>query len=74
MATAHLMRTQLRIIFEDGVHPETGDPVFKRKSFNNVNGDATADQLYAVGNALVSLQQLPLHGFERSDLSEISSD
>ena len=72
MAVSRLINTRLRLIFENGTHPTSGNPVLKTKSFNNVLTSATPDQLYAVGNALVGLQTLPIHGIERYDNSEIS--
>jgi len=72
MAESRLIKSQLRLIFEDGTHPETGDPVLKTKSFNNVKTDATADQMHTVGMALVELQTLPFYGVERYDNSEIT--
>jgi len=72
MATSSLIRSQLRLIFDNGTHPTTGKPVFKTKSFNHVKTNATADQLHAVAQALGALQTLPLFNVERFDYSEIS--
>lgn len=71
MAMSHVYRTQLKIGFENGVNPDTNEVIVKRKTFNNIKTEATADQLYAVAQALASLQKLPLHEVERSDHSEI---
>jgi len=71
MAVANLVKSQLRLYFENGTNPETGDIIFKSKMFNNVKLSADADQLYTVAQALAGLQQLPLHEIERNDSSEI---
>lgn len=72
MAVSRLIKSQLRLIFENGTHPTSGNVILKTKSFNNVQTSATADQLHAVGTALVGLQTLPFYGIERYDNSEIS--
>lgn len=72
MATSVLVSSQLRLVLDDGIHPTSGNIIFKRKSFNNVKTDANAEQLYAVAEALASLQTLPLYGVERFDQSDIS--
>lgn len=71
MAISNVYRTQLKIGFENGLHPDTNEVMVKRKTFNNIKSEATADQLYAVAEALASLQQLPLYEVERSDHAEI---
>ncbi|TCT18074.1 uncharacterized protein DUF1659 [Melghiribacillus thermohalophilus] len=70
MASAHVVRTQLQLVFQDGVK-EDGSYQLATRSFNNVKGSATSDQLYAVSQALVPLQQRPLHAIERNDASVI---
>jgi len=74
MATASIINSQLRLIFENGTHPESGKPVYKTKTFNNVVSDASADQLYAVGTAVAQLQELPLHEINRGDTSLIDEE
>lgn len=71
MAESILQHSQLRLILNNGTDPETDRVKTKTKSFNNVTEDATADQLYAVANALVSLQTLPLHDLQRVDTSDL---
>ena len=72
MAEQRLIKSQLRLSFDNGVHPTSGNVILKTKSFNNVRTGADADQLYAVANALAELQTLPLYGIERNDNSEVS--
>lgn len=74
MALATMTNSQLRLIFHEGNDLETGDPIYKTKSFNNVKTNATADQLFEVAQALTSLQELPLSSVERRDNSEIMSE
>lgn len=72
MARSTLIRSQLRLVLDNGTHPTSGKMVFKTKSFSNIKTDANADQLYAVAESLAGLQTLPLFEVERADHSEIS--
>lgn len=74
MAISRVVRSQLRLVLENGTNPTNGDIVLKTKSFANVQTNATADQLYAVGNAFAGLQTLPLFGIERYDYAKITTD
>jgi Protein of unknown function (DUF1659) len=71
MAVSDMTDSQLRLVFHDGDDAITGEPIYKYKSFNNVKTDATADQLYAIANAISGLQQRPLFNIERKDSSDI---
>lgn len=71
LATAQIINSQLRLVFDNGYHPTTGETVYKTKTFNNVKVSAEPEQLLAVANAFAGLQTLPLSGVERTDLSEI---
>lgn len=72
MAESVITKTTLRINLQKGIDSETGKTILKAKSFNNVKANASADQLYEVASALVSLQQLPVFNYERADNSEIT--
>src|SRR5699024_11774364 len=74
MSKTIIIKSQLRLIFENGTHPDSGKPVYKTKTFNNVVSDASADQLYAVGTAVAQLQELPLHEINRGDTSLIDEE
>lgn len=74
MATASVMKSQLRLILENGTHPESGKTVYKTKTFNNVVTGASADQLFAVGTAVANLQELPLYEINRGDTSLIEEE
>ncbi|MFS0674947.1 DUF1659 domain-containing protein [Ornithinibacillus sp. 179-J 7C1 HS] len=71
MAVADMTNSQLRLVLYDGDDPISGEPVYKAKTFNNVKTEATADQLYAIANAFVVLQERPLFNIERKDSSDI---
>ncbi|MFC4024755.1 DUF1659 domain-containing protein [Oceanobacillus longus] len=71
MAVADMTKSTLQLVLQDGIDSESGSPIFKFKSFNNVKTDATADQLYAVATALVDLQERPLYTINRKDNSDI---
>jgi len=71
MAVAELTNSTLQLVLNEGIDPESGLPIFKYKSFNNVKPDATADQLYAIATAVASLQEFPLYSINRKDTSDI---
>jgi hypothetical protein len=66
MAQTVIQHSQLRLVFEVGVD-EAGKPKYKRKNFNNIKMTATPEQLFAVSQALASLQKYPLAQIERND-------
>ncbi|GAA0604736.1 hypothetical protein GCM10009001_22450 [Virgibacillus siamensis] len=72
MAVAQMVASRLSLILDDGLDPESGKQLFKSKSFNNVKTEATADQLFAIADAVAPLQQRPLVNIERKDNSEIT--
>ncbi|WP_085994141.1 DUF1659 domain-containing protein [Oceanobacillus senegalensis] len=74
MAVAELKKSTLTLVLNDGNDLETGLPIYRNKSFNNVKTDATPDQLYAVATAFVSLQERPLYNIIRKDNSDIVSE
>ncbi|MGP4038843.1 DUF1659 domain-containing protein [Gracilibacillus sp. D59] len=74
MALAERTDSRMQLTFENGTDPVSGDPIYKTKSFNNVKLDATADQLLAVTQALVPLQQLVLYTVERNDTALITEE
>lgn len=69
MATTAIQDTQLRMVFDAGMDGEK--QLYKNKNFSNVKTSASADQLYAVANALAPLQELPLLSVERNDSHSI---
>ncbi|UOQ87033.1 DUF1659 domain-containing protein [Gracilibacillus salinarum] len=72
MATANRIDSRLQLTFENGTDPVSGDPIYKKRSFNNVKIDATADQLLEITKALVPLQQLTLYSVKRNDTELIT--
>ncbi|WP_099159553.1 DUF1659 domain-containing protein [Virgibacillus ndiopensis] len=71
MAVAEIFKSTLQLVFDDGIDPTSGKQIFKTKSFNNVKTEATADQLYAIAQAMAPLQERSLYNIEREDSSEI---
>lgn len=72
MAVAERTTSQLRLTFYDGEDPSTGKSIYKSKSFNNVKTNANADQLYAVAQAMIGLQERSIYTVERKDTSEVN--
>ena len=68
MAQTYLQDVQLRLVLANGVDGE-GKPQLKSKNYNNIKPDATAEQLFAVAQAIVGLQTLPLNTIEKNDSS-----
>lgn len=74
MAESNIIRTNLRLIFEAGNDPETGDTIYETKSFNNVYTESTPEALFETAEALGSLQTHTLFGVERYDYSDITTE
>ncbi|WP_163539777.1 DUF1659 domain-containing protein [Gracilibacillus sp. YIM 98692] len=74
MAVTERINSRLQLVFENGTDPVSGDQIYKTKSFNNVKMDATADQLFAITEALAPLQQLTLYSIERDDTELITAE
>ncbi|MFC7371423.1 DUF1659 domain-containing protein [Fictibacillus iocasae] len=70
MAQASIQRSQLQMVFQQGVDGE-GYPVLKRKNFSSLKTTATPDQMLAVANALSGLQQHVLYAVERNNAYDI---
>lgn len=70
MAMAQLVDTNFRLVYEIGVD-DKGDPIFKRKTYNNVKPASTDDQIFDVAKAIASLSNLTLFTIERADQKEI---
>ena len=70
MAEAFLMATRLKIVFDHGLD-EGNKPVYKSKTFNNINRNATSEQLYRASQALGSLMSEPIWAIEKSDTFNI---
>jgi len=70
MALSNVKNTNIRLLFVIGVD-EDGRPMYKGKTYNNIDPKATADQLMAFSKVIASLSSLPLDSVERTDKSEI---
>ncbi|HLS07336.1 MAG TPA: DUF1659 domain-containing protein [Bacillota bacterium] len=71
MAATDVIGSRLRLVYYVGDNPETGNPMFEYKNFNQVKTDATSEQLFNVATAVAELQDLPLFTIERHDTTEI---
>ncbi|WLV24141.1 DUF1659 domain-containing protein [Aciduricibacillus chroicocephali] len=67
MAIAQRYQTQLRLIQQHGVDIDTGQPIYKTRTYNNIKESATAAQLLAVATAITGLQKFDLARLERRD-------
>ncbi|SER70016.1 Protein of unknown function [Gracilibacillus ureilyticus] len=74
MAVAERVDSRLQLVFESGIDPVSGDMTYKTKSFNNVKVNATSDQLLAITDALVPLQQQTLFQIKRNDAEIITAE
>lgn len=70
MAQISLMQSNLRLIYANGYDDE-GFAVYKARSYNDINPEATPDQIFNVAKAIASLCNLPLYTVERADKNEI---
>jgi len=70
MATANLVDSTMVLSFDAGMD-ENGKSIVKRKSFNNLKAQVTNDQLYAIAQALIPLQQYPAITVERNDTTAL---
>lgn len=73
MAQANMIQSRLQLFFEQGIDQETGEPILKTKSFNNIKTLASTEQLLNVATMLASLQQHPLQEVRRNDVSLLSA-
>ncbi|MFS0782542.1 DUF1659 domain-containing protein [Bacillus sp. 1P06AnD] len=70
MATETLLTKQLRLNLQSGVD-QSGNPIVKRKTFSNIDSQATGDQLVATAKAIAGLQMLPLLTIELQNVSNL---
>ncbi len=63
----------LRLVVETGTDLE-GNPILKNRNYNNVKPTATDQDLFDVGNLLISLQQMSLNAMQRLDDAALEDD
>ncbi|QQK79405.1 DUF1659 domain-containing protein [Salicibibacter cibi] len=56
--------TSLQLVFEDGVD-EFGEPVIYSRRFNNINVDASDEDIQMIASAIASLSAAELSGATR---------
>lgn len=71
LAQAVLMKSTLSLVLDHGLNDE-GKPVYKTKTFANVNEKATAAELEAAGVAIAALTKNPIVTIARNDYFEIN--
>lgn len=67
------LSTVLRLQLQTGVDQD-GDPVFRNKSINNVKTQVDGEELLAVAQALVELQEHPLVTVLRIDSARLEEE
>ncbi len=60
MATETIVKANLQMVYLNGVDKD-GDPIFVKKTYSNLQEEATADDVFAVANSLATLQNKPLN-------------
>lgn len=65
------VKENVRLKLELDGGTEQGKQIIKSKTFTKVKPDAASDDLYAVGQSLASLQELPLHKIKKLEEIEL---
>ena len=63
---------QLRLIA--GINPETGKPIIRSKSFNQVKHAAEEQDVYDVANKLISLQKYSFEEIRLNKSAQLASE
>ena len=64
--------SDLKLKFQTGVDG-SGNPVYRRKTFNNVKAGTTDQDVYDVAVAIADLQEYTLAAVERANNSELTN-
>lgn len=70
MAQAVVTASKLRLVFQVGMDDD-GKPLFKAKTFSNIQKSATPDQLLQAAQALIGLSNDMLNNIERVENAEL---
>lgn len=73
MYNENKVKSQLQLVFQVG-NGEDGEVLIRRKTYSRVKTEATANQLFAVAQAIANLQSFPLISIVRNDTSEINAN
>ena len=65
--------SELIVNVVDGINAQ-GTPVLRARRYRNVKPNATADDVYAVGQILASLQAKTLAGIQRRDVADMENE
>ena len=74
MATKTLTDVRLRARVIEGIDLETGDPIYKNRNFNNVNHQATPQQMLDSMTGILSLQKHDIDSLDVIDTSALTQD
>ncbi|MBM7853678.1 hypothetical protein JOC37_000043 [Desulfohalotomaculum tongense] len=69
----NMVQSTLQLYLEKGVN-ENGDPVFGRKSFNNIKVNAADQDVYDAGTILAGLQKYALNGIFRINKNALDNE
>ncbi len=70
MAQEVIKKMSLQVVFVSG-EDEYGGAVCTTKTFNNINQQATAEELWTVAKGIASLQTLPLDAVNKVQTNSI---
>ncbi len=69
--TKQALQSRLQLIVQTGLDGQ-GNPVFRTRSYGNVNVAAADEDVYAVALTIASLQQHSLYSVRRVDEGELA--
>lgn len=72
--TAKKSAASMKMVFDNGVDPNTGKTVTKIKSFPNISESATDEGLYQASQALSSLQIHPVVAIRKQETYELINE
>lgn len=61
----------LRAVVNAGIDPETGEFIYKKRSFSGIKQDTTPDDAYDVLSSIMSLQKYSVDRYEQIDTSDL---
>ncbi len=67
-----VVSSALKLMVQTGVS-DTGDPIIRSRSFNNVKPEADDEAVYNVAESLGELQQYPVHAIRKVIESDLVS-
>lgn len=75
MAVVHMQNpSTVTLVGQAGIHPDTGKPILKSKTFNNLDAAASHGDVYEVADALSELFSYPIVKIIRKDSSVLTEE